>query len=66
MQLFPDSASALVDELDAMFPERVSSPETSREEDLHHGGKRELINFLKQWRAQARGEPVKGQSRVRR
>lgn len=65
MNLFPDSASALLDELDAMFPEKVSSPETSREEDLHYGGKRDLINFLYSWRAQARGTP-KGKSRVRR
>jgi hypothetical protein len=52
--LFPDSASALVDELDRMFPERPATPKTSREEDLAHGAKRELIGFLKHWRETSR------------
>ena len=52
--LFPDTASALVDELDRMFPEQPATPKTSREEDLAHGAKRDLILFLKQWRSQSR------------
>jgi hypothetical protein len=52
--LFPDTASALVDELDRMFPERPASPKTTREEDLAHGAKRELIHFLKTWRENSR------------
>lgn len=54
MILFPDTASALVDELDRMFPERPPSPKTNREDDLAHGAKRELIHFLKQWRESSR------------
>lgn len=52
--LFPDSASALVDELDRMFPEKPATPKTSREEDLAHGAKRELIHTLKRWRDDSR------------
>lgn len=66
MALFPDSASALVDELERMFPEKASSPDSSREHDLHHGGKRDLILFLRGWRDQSRDARPKGQSRVRR
>jgi hypothetical protein len=52
--LFPDTASALVDELDRMFPERPATPKTNREEDLAHGAKRELIHFLQTWRENSR------------
>lgn len=54
MILFPDSASALVDELDRMFPERPATPKTNREEDLANGAKRELVLFLKTWRDKSR------------
>lgn len=65
MILFPDSASALVDELDRMFPERPATPKTSREEDLAHGAKRELIHFLKTWKENSRkaSPPVVRRSR---
>lgn len=52
--LFPDTANALVDELDRMFPEKPSSTKTTREEDLVHGAKRDLIIFLKKWRDDTR------------
>lgn len=52
--LFPDSASALIDELDRIYPERPASPKTNREEDLAYGAKRELIHFLRQWRENSR------------
>lgn len=56
--LFPDTAAALVDELDRMFPEKPSTPETTREEDLAYGAKRGLVIFLKKWREDTRnGRP---------
>lgn len=56
MNLFPDTADQLVDELLRIVPERPSTPKTSRDEDLAHGGKRELVLFLKSWRDKARAE----------
>lgn len=65
MILFPESASALVDELDRMFPEKPATPKTSREDDLAHGAKRELIHFLKNWRENSKSaaEPIVRRSR---
>lgn len=65
MASFPDTASALVDVLDRMFPEKANSPDSSREHDLHYGGKRDLILFLKEWRERSRAGPAKGSPRVR-
>lgn len=62
----PDSASALIDELDRMFPEKASSPESSRDHDLFYGGKRDLILFLKDMRELSRSTRQKGNSIVRR
>jgi hypothetical protein len=64
--LFPDTASALVDELDRMFPERPPTPKTTREEDLAHGAKRELIQTLKRWRDDSRKARHPIERRVRR
>jgi hypothetical protein len=66
MALLPDSAAALIDELDRMFPEKASSPESTRDHDLYYGGKRDLILFLKEWRERTRSTRHKGQSNVRR
>lgn len=49
-----------------MFPEKASSPESSRDLDLFHGGKRDLILFLKEWRERNRSARQKGSLRVRR
>lgn len=54
MNLFPETASALIDELDRIYPEKPASPERSREEDIAYGAKRELVLFLKRWRESAR------------
>ena len=62
--LFPDSATALLDELDRMFPEKATSPESSRDHDLFYGGKRDLILFLKDWRERSRSTRQKGQSSI--
>lgn len=66
MSQMPDSAFALIDELERMFPERASTPESNREHDLFYGGKRDLILFLKDWRERSRGTRQKGASSVRR
>lgn len=47
---FPESASALVDQLDKMFPERPAQPEETPIEIHRSAAKRELVLFLKQWR----------------
>ncbi|EQB10413.1 hypothetical protein L284_17120 [Novosphingobium lindaniclasticum LE124] len=47
---FPDSAVALVDELDRLVPERVPEAGDSMESIQRQAGKRELVLFLKNWR----------------
>lgn len=47
MLKFPESAKALVDEIDRMIPERVPQAGESMEEIQRYAGKRELVLFLK-------------------
>lgn len=47
---FPDTAVALVDELDRLVPERVPEAGDSMESIQRYAGKRELVLFLKNWR----------------
>jgi len=51
---FPDSATALVDELDRLVPERVPEAGDSMEAIQRYAGKRELVLFLQHWRDQMR------------
>lgn len=51
---FPDSATALVDELDRLVPERVPEAGDSMEAIQRYAGKRELVLFLMHWRDQMR------------
>lgn len=55
---FPESAAALVAELDVMFPEVVPAVGDSMEAIQRQAGKRELVQFLKYWRAQTQREAV--------
>lgn len=50
MAIFPESATALVDELDKMFPERPAEAGQSEVEIHRAAAKRELVLFLKHWR----------------
>jgi hypothetical protein len=47
---FPDTAVALVDELDRLVPERVPEAGDSMESIQRYAGKRELVLFLQNWR----------------
>lgn len=46
---FPETAAALVEELDRLFPERVPEIGDSMEAIQRYAGRRELILFLKNW-----------------
>jgi quinol monooxygenase YgiN len=52
MANFPNSASALVDELDRMFPERPAEAGQTEIEIHRTAAKRELVLILKHWRDQ--------------
>lgn len=59
MQKFPDTALGLLLALEELVPEQCSSPKTNRDEDLHHGGKRELVRFIRTWFEKSRsGQPT--------
>lgn len=47
---FPESAVALVDELDRLYPERLPEKGESMEDYQRHAGRREVVLFLKHWR----------------
>lgn len=53
MQL-PDSAYALIDELDRIFPERLPELGDELESIQRYAGKREVVLFLKQWANRSR------------
>lgn len=65
---FPIRASALVDELDRIYPERVPKSDATMNEIQRHAGARELVLFLKQWRDRSREDTAekRGTRRVRR
>lgn len=52
MANFPESAVALVDELDKIFPERPAEAGQSEIEIHRAAAKREVVLFLKHWRDQ--------------
>jgi hypothetical protein len=56
MQL-PESATALIDELDRLYPERLPEVGAAAEEIHRYAGKREVVLFLKHWRDTA-GRPA--------
>jgi hypothetical protein len=56
---FPDSAVALVDELDRLVPERVPEAGDSMESIQRQAGKRELVLFLKNWRDAFKRETIR-------
>lgn len=56
---FPDSAVALVDELDRLYPERVPELGDTPESIQRQAGKRELVLFLKYWRDAAKRDVVR-------
>ena len=62
MQL-PDSAMALIDELDKIIPERVPEVNATMEDIQRYAGKRELVLLLKHWRDAAKKDPVVQRSR---
>lgn len=51
---FPDSAVALIDELERLVPERVPEAGDTMEAIQRQAGKRELVLFLKNWRDAAK------------
>jgi len=60
---FPDSAVALVDELNRLVPERVPEAGESMESIQRQAGKRELVLFLNHWRDAAKRDVVRKERR---
>ena len=63
---FPHTATALVEELDRLFPEKLPEVGDSLEAIHRHAGKREVVLFLKHWRDAAKrraDRPVKSRGR---
>lgn len=55
----PETASALIDELNRLVPERVPEAGESMESIQRHAGKRELVLLLMYWRDAAKREVVR-------
>lgn len=66
MNKFPDTALALLLELERRHPEKVASPKTSRDEDLFYGGKRELIRHIREWYEKSKADKPTAVHRPRR
>lgn len=54
---FPNTADELVTALDKMFPEVVAQPGDDPQVVMHAAMQRTVVQYLKQWRANASNPP---------